>query len=58
MTALTLPFNLTGMPALSLPCGRGDHGLPIGLQLVGARGDDWHVLAIAARIEELLGRIP
>lgn len=54
MTSLTLPFNLTGMPALSLPCGMGEHGLPVGLQLAGARSHDWKVLAVAARLESLV----
>ena len=53
VTALTMPFNLTGMPALTLPCGHGDNGLPIGLQVAGRRGDDWRVLNIAARLEDL-----
>ncbi|RTZ41687.1 amidase [Candidimonas sp. SYP-B2681] len=54
MTSLTLPFNLTGMPALSMPCGLGVNGLPVGLQLAGARSDDWKVLAVAARVERLV----
>ncbi len=34
-TRLTMPFNATGQPALSVPCGFDRSGLPIGLQLVG-----------------------
>ena len=31
----TLPMNVTGLPALTVPCGQGEHNLPIGLQIVG-----------------------
>ncbi|GAB3269588.1 amidase [Parahaliea aestuarii] len=43
-TPFTYPFNLTGQPALSVPCGFCSDGLPIGLQLVGAKFDDARVL--------------
>jgi aspartyl-tRNA(Asn)/glutamyl-tRNA(Gln) amidotransferase subunit A len=39
---------------LTLPCGSGANGLPIGLQIAGARGADWRVLNAAARVEALL----
>ncbi|MBS1208912.1 MAG: hypothetical protein H6R19_1310 [Proteobacteria bacterium] len=48
-------FNHAGVPALSLPCGFGAQGLPVGLQIVGPRFADLGVLAAAARIESLLG---
>lgn len=43
-TPFTYPFNLTGQPAISVPCGFSSDGLPIGLQLVGRRFDDVGVL--------------
>lgn len=58
ITSLTMPFNLTGMPALTLPCGSGDNGLPIGVQIAGRRGDDWRVLNVSARLEDLLPTNP
>lgn len=58
VTSLTMPFNLTGMPALTLPCGSGDSGLPIGIQIAGRRGDDWRVLDVGARLEALLDKTP
>jgi len=54
MTSLTLPFNLAGLPAITLPCGHGDNGLPVGMQLAGRQGGDWQVLAAAHRVEALL----
>lgn len=53
-TSLTMPFNLTGMPALTLPCGAGARGMPVGLQLAGARYHDWRVLSVGRRVEHLL----
>ena len=47
----TCPFNLTGQPAVSVPCGFSAAGLPIGLQFVGAPFEDSAVLAVAAAYE-------
>ncbi len=51
----TYPMNLTGHPALSMPCGRSAIGLPIGLQLVGRWYDDHYLLDVAALVEQTLG---
>lgn len=48
----THPFNLTGHPALTLPCGFHSDGLPVGLQLIGRRGEDARLLRIAALFEQ------
>jgi aspartyl-tRNA(Asn)/glutamyl-tRNA(Gln) amidotransferase subunit A len=47
----TFPFNLSGHPAVSLPCGFTSDGLPVGLQLVGPWHADRRVLALAAHLE-------
>jgi Asp-tRNA(Asn)/Glu-tRNA(Gln) amidotransferase A subunit family amidase len=47
------PFNLTGQPAASVPMGTAEHGMPIGLQIVGRRFEDQLVLAAAAAWEQL-----
>jgi Asp-tRNA(Asn)/Glu-tRNA(Gln) amidotransferase A subunit family amidase len=47
-------WTLVGAPAINLPCGRGPHGLPIGLQLIGKRGEDAALLAFARAIEPLV----
>jgi aspartyl-tRNA(Asn)/glutamyl-tRNA(Gln) amidotransferase subunit A len=52
----TYPFNLTQQPAASLPSDPDDQGLPVGLQLVGARYSDTTVLAAAYAIESRLGQ--
>ncbi len=51
----TLPFNLTGQPALTLPCGVTPAGLPVGVQIVGARHADRRVLEAGLAIERALG---
>ena len=45
------PFNMSGLPAASVPCGFTDDGLPIGMQIVGRRGADQTVLQAAATFE-------
>ncbi len=47
----TFPFNMTGQPAASVPCGFTKDGLPIGLQIVGRRFDDATVLRASAAFE-------
>ncbi|MDE2375992.1 amidase [Bradyrhizobium sp.] len=57
----TMPFNMTGHPAISLPCGFGRDGLPIGLQLVGRFRADAELLRVSALFEsscDLLSRRP
>jgi aspartyl-tRNA(Asn)/glutamyl-tRNA(Gln) amidotransferase subunit A len=55
---LTYPFNLTGQPALSVPCGFSSSGLPIGAQIVGALGADVDVLRAGATLERDRGIAP
>jgi aspartyl-tRNA(Asn)/glutamyl-tRNA(Gln) amidotransferase subunit A len=50
----TLPWNTVGAPALALPCGSAEDGLPASLQLVGAPGDDGLVLAAGRALEARL----
>jgi amidase len=46
-----LEWNLTGQPSISVPTGRSDDGLPIGMQLVGRHGEEATLLALAAQLE-------
>ncbi len=52
-TPFTYPFNLTGQPAATVPCGFDSDGLPIGLQIVGRWRDDTTVLRAAAAFEAI-----
>jgi aspartyl-tRNA(Asn)/glutamyl-tRNA(Gln) amidotransferase subunit A len=54
----TVPYNMTGQPALSVNCGASDAGLPIGLQIIGQRFDDPGVLQMGALYETLRGSQP
>ena len=52
LTQYTRPFNLTGFPAITVPCGFGDDGMPIGLQLAGRPFDEETVLRAAHAYEQ------
>jgi aspartyl-tRNA(Asn)/glutamyl-tRNA(Gln) amidotransferase subunit A len=64
LIANTLPFNTLGWPALALPCGRAEDGLPASVQLIGRPGADALVLAAGGRLASLIrgtaerGRLP
>ncbi len=51
----TIPVNLAGLPALSLPCGLDRQGLPIGLQIIGAHFQEERVLQVAYGFEQAAG---
>jgi len=53
LTKFTAPFNLAGLPAITLSCGKVD-GLPVGLQIVGRYMKDQELLSIAQMIETIL----
>ena len=50
----TIPINMAGIPALSLPCGY-DHGLPVGLQIMAAHWDEQTLLQVAHAYEQAAG---
>ena len=58
---LVLPFHvveaLCGCPAVTLPVGQDDDGLPTSVMLSAARGRDHHLLAVAERLESALGAV-
>lgn len=57
----TRPFNVLGTPAISVPWDLSSEGLPIGIQLAGAPGKDFELLAVAEKFEALApwrGRTP
>ena len=47
-------LNLAGLPAVALPAGVDDDGLPVGVQLIGAAGEDHRLLAIAGAVAAVL----
>lgn len=51
-TGFAYPFNLTGQPAASIPCGFTRDGLPVGLQIAGRFREDHTVLRAAAAFEQ------
>lgn len=49
---MTVPASLAGLPAISVPCGTDESGLPVGVQLIGPAKSDPSLLATARRMEE------
>lgn len=52
----SFPINLSQQPACVIPCGFTAGGLPVGFQIIGARGEDARVLAAAASLEVIFSR--
>ena len=50
-------FNITGHPAITIPCGANGTGLPVGLQIVGARGNTRALLQVARAVEQTLAAV-
>src|SRR5258708_5179469 len=50
---ITMPFNLSGLPAISFPCGFSSQGLPIGLQVAGKPFEEATVLRVAHAYQQL-----
>jgi amidase len=57
MGANTAPFNVTGHPAMNVPCAMSE-GLPVGMMIVGRRGHDGTVLRVAHAFERSIYRPP
>jgi aspartyl-tRNA(Asn)/glutamyl-tRNA(Gln) amidotransferase subunit A len=56
MLRCSQPFNLSGHPAVSLPCGQTPGGLPIGLQLAGHKGKTPALMSVALAVERAVGQ--
>ncbi len=48
----TVPVNVAGLPAVSLPCGKDKSGMPIGLQFIGGKFEEGKILSVARFLEE------
>ncbi len=55
LASLTMPFNVSGLPALAMPCGFDSQGLPVSLQIVGRPFDESTVIRTAWAYEQATG---
>ena len=51
--AYSVPVNIAGVPAISVPCGRDDSNMPIGAQLIGPAFSEKMLYRVAAVLEEV-----
>ncbi len=49
---LSVPASLAGLPAVSVPAGKTENGLPVGVQIVGKMKSDAKILALADELEK------
>jgi Asp-tRNA(Asn)/Glu-tRNA(Gln) amidotransferase A subunit family amidase len=54
--AMNLPWTHAGLPVISLPCGKGPGGLPLGLQCIGEFGEDRNLFRAVSRIEACVAK--
>lgn len=54
-SAFNAPFNMTGQPAISVPCGISSQGMPIGAQFVGKHGMETELVGLAYAYEQATG---
>lgn len=52
---MTVTINIAGLPAMSIPCGKDSKGMPIGMQLIGAKFSEQTLFNTAAAYESLVG---
>jgi Asp-tRNA(Asn)/Glu-tRNA(Gln) amidotransferase A subunit family amidase len=57
-SGITYGISMTGHPAICIPCGRDEYGMPFGLQIVGPRGADAFTLDAAAALEQHFSHLP
>jgi len=54
----TIPANMAGIPAISIPCGKAADGLPIGFQIMAPIFKDRFLIDAAKRFEKAMGTVP
>ena len=52
MDICTVPANIAGLPAISIPCGLDKNKMPIGMQIIGNSFEDYKVLNAAYQFEK------
>lgn len=57
LTRFTTPFNQSGLPAITLPCGLNSEGLPMGLQLAAAFGEEKLLLQVAMQVQDIIASL-